>query len=100
VRVISRKALLEFATRHKDAAEPLDNWYRRTSKAAWQNLADARLDYPHADLVGTCVVFNIAGNKYRLITRIFFRSKKVYIRSVLTHKDYNKGSWKSDCNSK
>lgn len=97
VRIISRKALTQFAARHREAKEPLDNWYRRTRKAHWKNLAEVRADYPHADLVGTCVVFNIAGNKYRLITRIFFRSKRVYIRVVMPHKEYDKGEWKNDC---
>ena len=99
VRVISRKALTKFAAKHRDAKEPLDNWYRRTRRANWQNLAEVREDYPQADLVGTCVVFNLAGNKYRLISRIFFRSKRVYIRFVMTHKEYDKGEWENDRSS-
>ncbi|HEY7546518.1 MAG TPA: type II toxin-antitoxin system HigB family toxin [Blastocatellia bacterium] len=95
--MISRKALLEFSRKHPDAAEPLDNWYRRALKARWENLADVRLDYPHADPVGDCTVFNIAGNKYRLITRIKYEYRIVYIRFVLTHPEYSRGGWKSDC---
>jgi len=97
VRVISRKALLEFAAKHSDAAEPLDNWYRRTSKAVWHNLAEIRRDYPHADPVGQCTIFNISGNKYRLIVKIKYEYEIVYIRFVLTHREYDKGVWKHDC---
>lgn len=97
MRVISRKALVEFAAKHPDAAEPLDNWYRRTSKALWNNLAEVRRDYPHADLVGQCTIFNISGNKYRLIVKIKYRYEIIYIRLVLTHRVYDKGVWKHDC---
>jgi mRNA interferase HigB len=95
--VISRKALAAFAAKHPDAAEPLDNWYRRTRRASWSHLSDVRIDYPHADVVGTCTVFNIKGNAYRLITKIFYRQQKVLIRFVLTHKEYDKEKWKDDC---
>lgn len=97
MRIISRKALTRFARKYKAAAEPLDNWYRRAKKAEWKDSAEMKLDYPSADRVGTCWVFNIGGNKYRLITRIFFRSKRLYIRFVLTHKEYDAGGWKNDC---
>jgi len=97
LRVISRKRLLEFAGRHTDAAEPLDNWYRRTKKATWKNLTELRGDYRHADAVGICTVFNIGGNKYRLITKIFYTAQIVLIRFVLTHTEYDKGRWKDDC---
>jgi mRNA interferase HigB len=88
---------LEFAAKQPDAMEPLDNWYRRARKASWTNLAQMRVDYPHADLVGKCTVFNIAGNKYRLITKVEFAKQIIYVKLVLTHSDYNKGSWKNDC---
>jgi mRNA interferase HigB len=97
VHVVSRKALVLFATRHRDAAEPLDNWYRLTKKARWRNLADVKAILPHADLVGRCTVFNIGGNKYRLITKVKYSKQTVYIRFVLTHAEYNKGGWKHDC---
>ena len=89
--VISRKALLDFAKAHPDAAETLDNWYRRVKKATWQNLADVRRDYPHADLVARCTVFNVGGNKYRLITKIKYEKATVFVRAVLTHRVYSKG---------
>lgn len=53
--------------------------------------------YPHADPVGSCVVFNIGGNKYRLISKIAFNRRVLYIRFILTHKAYDEGGWKHDC---
>lgn len=95
--VISRKALVEFAARHPDAAAPLDNWYRLTKKAQWGSLVDVKLIFPHADLVGNCTVFNVGGNKYRVITKVKYGKQTMYIRFVLTHAEYSKGGWKNDC---
>ncbi len=95
--VISLKKLKEFWAIHPDAEEPLREWYRTASRAAWQSLADTRRDYPHADAVGRCTVFNIKGNHYRLITKIFYREQTVLVRFVLTHSEYDRGSWKNDC---
>jgi mRNA interferase HigB len=95
--VISRKAIREFAEKYPDAFAPMDSWYRRATKAHWANLADVKADYPHADLVGICTVFNIKGSDYRLITKIYYNLQKIYIRHILTHKEYDKGRWKDDC---
>ena len=70
------------------------HWYLVTKRAKWKNLADARCDFPHADLVGMFTVFNIGGNKYRLISAIKYRWQIVYIRRVLTHREYDKEKWK------
>ena len=97
VNVVSRRALKSFARAHLTAAEPLDNWYRRARKASWQNLVDVRFDYPHADLVGKCTVFNIGGNKFRLVTKISYVGQAIYIKRVLTHREYDEGAWKNEC---
>src|ERR1022692_3526619 len=94
VRVISRKAIVGFRRVHKDAEGPLDAWYRTVLRARWRNLAQARMDFPHADAVGERTAFNIAGNKYRLTTRVNYRTQRVFILAVLTHAEYDKGAWK------
>jgi len=94
VRVISKRAVVEFVKEYSDALEPLLHWYALTKRAAWRNFADVRRDFRHADVVGIFAVFNIAGNKYRLITVIKYRWQVVYIRHILTHKAYDKGKWK------
>jgi mRNA interferase HigB len=95
--VITRKRLKEAATAYRDTATPLDGWFRVTKKAKWESLADVRKVWASADIFGTCTIFNIKGNKYRLIVWIDYRSKRVFIRRVLTHADYSKEGWKSDC---
>jgi mRNA interferase HigB len=61
--------------------------------------ADLRATFPSADQVGDFVVFNIGGNKYRLIASIHFNRHKVYIRYLLTHQEYDSGNWKHDSNA-
>lgn len=70
---------------------------QQNKAARWENLADAKRDFPQAYLVGVCTNFNIKGNHYWLIAKIHFRNKKVFIRGILTHQEYNKDKWKNDC---
>jgi mRNA interferase HigB len=98
LRIISKRKLREFWEKHPDAKEPLLDWYNVTRKASWQNLAEVRESFRHADPVGDCTVFNIKGNDYRLITRIRYQAQRVYTLYVLTHKEYDKEKWKDDCN--
>lgn len=97
MRIISRKLLREFWQANKDAEIPLKNWYKTAQQATWQNLAEIREDCPSADLVGRCTVFNIGGNKFRLIVKIEFLKQKIYTKFVLTHKEYDKDKWKAEC---
>jgi HTH-type transcriptional regulator/antitoxin HigA len=90
MRVISQRKLREFWSKHGDAQTSLILWYQRTIDAKWQNLADVRKVFPSADLVGNLTVFNIGGNKYRLITFIDYESQIVFTRNVLTHAEYDK----------
>ena len=94
MRVISRKALRDFAYEHQEAETPLDDWYRTAKRLKWTSLVDVRKTYPHADAVGEFTVFNIGGNKYRLATYINYRTGKVYIRHVMTHEEYSREDWK------
>ncbi len=85
--VITRRTLLQFATIHPDARQPLDDWYRTAKRSAWKSILDVRQNHPRADAVGPFTAFNIAGNKYRLITSIQYRTGRVYIKQALTHPD-------------
>ncbi|MBX7171254.1 MAG: type II toxin-antitoxin system HigB family toxin [Pyrinomonadaceae bacterium] len=95
--IISKKALRDFWEKHPNSKTSLQSWYSITKNAEWENLADVRADFPHADLAGICTVFNIAGNNYRLITKIYYEDKVVLIRFVLTHAEYDKKPYKDDC---
>jgi len=97
MRVISRRAIREFVRAYPLAENALDTWYRAAKTAVWRNLVDVQRVYPHADLVGECTVFNVHGNRYRLIGKIDYRYRTVYIRKILTHKEYDRGDWKNDC---
>ena len=92
--MIGKPALLTFSERHRDALVPLMNWYRIARRADWGSLADVRSDFAHADIVGRRTVFNIHGNDYRLIARVNYRTKRVFILHILTHVEYGKGGWK------
>jgi mRNA interferase HigB len=70
------------------------SWYKTAKKADWQNLAEVKQVYPAADLVGRYTVFNIGGNKYRLIARIVYRSQTLFVVAVMTHEEYDLGKWK------
>jgi mRNA interferase HigB len=94
VHIISRRALRDFANEHKDAETPLDDWYRMVKRASWNSIIDVRKTYPHADAVADFTVFNIGGNKYRLATYIKYRSRRVYIRYVMTHEEYSREDWR------
>lgn len=93
--VISRKRLKEAAQGHADLESPLDIWFHIAKRAIWKNIADVRQTYPSADPVLKYTVFNIKGGAYRLITEINYRTKRVFIRHVLTHREYDEGRWKS-----
>ncbi len=92
--VITRRTLLEFAANHPDAYGPLDDWYRIAKRLSWRSIVEVRQTFPHADAVGPWTVFNIAGNKYRLITVVKYRGGRVYIIAVMTHAEYSRGDWK------
>ena len=97
MRVISKHPKLsEFWAGHPNAAGPLLAWHQLASHADWRNFADVRRDYPHADQVGKFTVFNIGGNKVRLAVFISYPKGKVYVRQVMTHKEYDRGDWKEE----
>lgn len=93
--IISRKKLKEFWETHKISKEPLTAWYKIVHKTNYGNFSKLRETFPTADKVGKYIVFNIGGNKFRLVTVIHFERAKVYIREVLTHKQYDEEGWKN-----
>lgn len=92
--VISRKALRQFWERHSDSETALVRWFRIMQHTEFHSFNELREVFPSADMVDNWVVFNIGGNKYRLITSIHFNRSKVYIRHMLTHAEYDTGDWK------
>ena len=92
--VISRKALRLFWQQLRDSKGPLSRWFQIMRRTDFRSFAELRATFPSADLVDRLVVFNLGGNKYRLIASVHFNRGKVYIRHVLTHREYDRGDWK------
>lgn len=92
--IITRKRLNEFAEKHPTVRSGLVHWFQLMRKNNYSDLAALREAFPHADRVGKLTVFNIGGNKARLISAIHYNRRKVYIRAVLTHAEYDEGRWK------
>lgn len=92
MRVIAIKVLKDFwqKSSYRDAEQPLKAWYAEAIKADWKNPNDIKDQYRHASIVGDRVIFNIAGNKYRLIVYVRYSSRTIYIRFIGTHKQYDK----------
>ena len=82
--------LRNFWERHGDAQMPLRAFFRVAEKANWETFADLRSSFPSADVVGDKVVFNIAGNRYRLVSLVDFQRKGVLIRWIGTHAEYDR----------
>jgi mRNA interferase HigB len=99
MRVISKARLREFWKKHPDAEVPLTVWWKTTLAADWTDIQELRKTYPHADAVRlncdlVVTVFNIAGNRYRLITQIIYDYRRIYVKMILTHAEYSKDRWR------
>ena len=92
--VISRKALREFWIRHPDSETALVRWFKVMEQTEFGTFEELHATFPTADQVADWIVFNIGGNKYRLITSIHFNRGKVYVRHILTHEQYSREGWK------
>ena len=92
--IITHKRIREFVAKYPDSQSSLETWYQIVRQTNYESFSQLRQHFGSADYVGGLVIFNISGNKYRLITAIHFNRKKVYIRAILTHPEYNKGQWK------
>lgn len=97
MRIVTWRALRQFADKWPVAAEPLRVWYRLTEQATWRNFADVKCTFGQTDRVKvksgqTVCVFDIGGNKFRLVAFVSYAQGKLYILRVMTHKDYDKGN--------
>jgi mRNA interferase HigB len=90
MRIVARRTLGEFWEKHRTAEQPLKSWYREAAQATWVGPSDIKRSYRHASfLKGNRVIFNIGGNKYRLIVHVNYTYRVLYVRYVGTHADYD-----------
>jgi len=87
--IISLKVLREFWLRHPQAEGPLRQWHAIVEHATFRDFNHVREFFRSADYVPPYVIFNIGGNNFRLVVIIQFRGKKVYVREVMTHREYD-----------
>jgi mRNA interferase HigB len=99
MRIISFRAIREFGEEHPDSKTALNGWYRAVKNADWHSFADVRQTFGNADVYKKCTIFDIGGNKYRLIAWVNYKTHTVYVRHILTHTDYEQDKWKADCGS-
>lgn len=85
---------MQFWQNPPDAKASLESWYAVVRQANWKTPTDLKQVYRNADLVGRRTVFNIAGNKYRLIARVNYHTQRVFVLHLLTHAEYDRGAWK------
>lgn len=94
--VVSYKKIRDFCEIHPRAATSHNHWYQIVRHEKFKNFSEIRQLFPSADQVGNFVVFNIGGNNYRLIAFVRYRLKKIFIRHILTHREYDQEKWQED----
>lgn len=90
--LITNKRLQEFSVKHPQAHTSLQEWRRIVEARQFANFAELKATFNATDRVGAYYVFDVGGNKYRIIAAVHFNTQRIYIRAVMTHKEYE--SWK------
>ena len=92
--IITKKRIVDAAQKYPECATALMSWYRIVEKNEFVGFAELKKVFNSVDKVGDLCVFNIGGNKLRLIASIHFNRQKAYVRYVLSHKEYDKNVWR------
>ena len=91
--MISRRGLIDATGRHPDVLGDILACHKIARTATWKGLHEVRRTYPEADQVGDVLIFNIRGNRYRLITRVSYQTGRLYVKGLLTHSEYDRKEW-------
>jgi mRNA interferase HigB len=94
--LISISRLRTDAARFPDVTSHINSWHRIVKDASWKSLIEVQKIYPSAEAVGNFTVFNIKGNRYRLVVGIDYEEQVVYYKYFLTHAEYDRDAWKND----
>ena len=95
--IISPKRIREAIQHHSEWRASLISWLKVAKASDWKNFPDVKNTWRNCDTVGSCVVFDIQNNRCRLITRVFYEARRIYILRILSHVEYAKEGWKNDC---
>ena len=91
--VISKRGLMQEAAKHPETMAALENLYRVARRASWQGLQEVREQFPSADQVGSVLIFNVLGGSYRLITTVNYSRQTIFVKALLTHREYDRKEW-------
>ncbi len=102
MRIITEKKLRDFwavkdATESRRREKVMREWITVVRRARWDNFLAVRATFNHADVFGKCTIFDVGGNKYRIIAKVAFGIGVIFIRDVLTHAEYDRTDWEHDC---
>ncbi len=102
MRIITERQIREFwqgeqGLEKSRRESTMREWIRTVRLADWSNFADLKNTFNHADVYKNCTIFDIGGNKYRIIAKVEYQKHLVFIRFVLTHSEYDKKKWQFDC---
>jgi len=102
MRIITEKKLRAFwqevgGTERATRERVIRQWIAVVKKANWNTFPDIRTTFNHTDAYGNCLIFDLGGNKYRIIAKPAYRTKLLFIRFVMTHKEYDENKWQCDC---
>jgi mRNA interferase HigB len=93
VNVNSKRGLLKLAKKHPETMKELTEWYKTAHKAEWARLEDVRKNFASADQIGDVLVFDIRHNDYRLIATVDYPTKRIFVKALLSHKEYDRKEW-------
>jgi len=97
MRIVTERKLKDFWQKNKLAETVMRAWISAVHLADWQNFIDVRKTFNHVDVYKNCVIFDVGGNKYRIIAKVEYKIHIVFIRFVLTHIEYDEKKWQLDC---
>lgn len=97
MQIINESTLRKFWKAHPNAEKPLRAWMKATRIAEWSSFIDVKNTFNSADVYKCCVIFDIAGNNYRMITKINYGYGVVYVKEMLAHSEYDKNVWRAKC---
>jgi len=92
--IVSKKKLVDFWKMYPNSRTGLEQWFKLISRMKFSDYNQLRSVFPSADYVDGFIVFNIGGNKFRLITAIHFNRSKAYVRDIFSHASYDKKEWR------